>query len=73
MAAIRCAVARHTTGVANVNRTDIRESATIIPFPVRTRVGVSHREAEIEDLPVVDVASWYHEAAMLEDEKTRTH
>lgn len=52
-----------------MDRTAHRESATIIPFPVRSRVGApANREFAIEDLPVVDASSWYHEAAMREDD-----
>jgi hypothetical protein len=70
----RCADARHSDGVNNVNRTEQRESATIIPFPVRARADASHRQPNlVEDLPVVDSASWYHEAAMREDEAAGTH
>ncbi|MCX5512045.1 DUF2735 domain-containing protein [Kaistia algarum] len=56
-----------------MNRTEQRESATIIPFPVRTRADASRQPYIVEDLPVVDSASWYHEAAMREDEGATPH
>nr|WP_210299860.1 DUF2735 domain-containing protein [Kaistia hirudinis] len=62
------------SGETNVNRTEQRESATIIPFPVRARAGASGPQPyAVADLPVVDSASWYHEAAMREDEQAGTH
>jgi hypothetical protein len=61
-------------GVTNVNRTDNRESATIIPFPVRTRADASRIQPfMVEDLPVIDSGSWYHEAAMREEESATPH
>lgn len=57
-----------------MNRTEQRESATIIPFPVRARADASGPQPyAVADFPVVDAASWYHEAAMREDEQAGTH
>lgn len=58
-----------------------RETATIYQFPARGRFAMNaglcdQRSAAVfapSIVPVVSSSGWYHEEAVLEDERTRNH